>query len=862
MKRFIALVLTALIGGTMLTSSAAYKTAISASSRTSRITGTITLTGGTAVPITDADILADSLYVDEMIVPGEDIAIGSAIASEMGLKLVKPDVSPYALDGAEIDLDYQIRIPNGLTNLVTNGNFVNTTGWTAQWSALSAASNTLSVTADGTQAAGIAYQNTSTASVIGKVIYMKCRVRVTNASCTHIDLIVDGVTAGANQTLVFNNPVNGTWYDLSFVATQPADVTGNIAVKLAHYYATSAIANGKVMEVQEIIAIDLTARYGAGFEPTAAYMDALVATWFDGTEYFENVPIVSGTVFSKVSEDSQYFDFSDDIVPSVVPSGTHGLYEVLFTSGALTGQRYQLSAAGTASWSSKDYFVASGLPTSEPDNGDTFQVYMWESIPLGIYKINEAKRVDNYINVVAFDGMNIAEVNGRTTGSAGTAVKIPVILFNFLYTAGFLYNANIKNSLGDRLNVSMDNSTSYNDFNGWNINLTTNSIDTLAVTTTLSTLTVNIALARTTASKNTAALIQTASDALYNPAGDAMAQIIDHLVYTAMDDWDTATIATGESLKVYLKGGVKTTRAEMDAYANATTSVMTSLSQPFIVFTSMRDGIMKCCEAMGTYARMNRDGNIEILPLYHAVDRTIDKSIRYKTLVSDSLMKVGTIAMDYDGTYLSSGTSSVTMELRKNTILQYLSSVDKITALGEILADITLAEYYPFELEFFGDPSLQPGDWITIADTGNIVDDPLTMITHSTWRYRGRHTLRGVGQVTEYVKPTPQADRATMAVRADLFSNYPSVRCRATRTAYDPASVAAQTALQFTVTATGATLGDIVFVSSSISTGAMVVTANVTSTNTVTVTLFNPNASTAIDLGSSNWNVIVFKPTN
>jgi hypothetical protein len=55
--------------------------------------------------------------------------------------------------------------------------------------------------------------------------------------------------------------------------------------------------------------------------------------------------------------------------------------------------------------------------------------------------------------------------------------------------------------------------------------------------------------------------------------------------------------------------------------------------------------------------------------------------------------------------------------------------------------------YVPFNADFIGDPVLQPGDFVTLADTSVLGGGDVTsIITHSTWRYRGPHNLKGAGK--------------------------------------------------------------------------------------------------------------------
>jgi hypothetical protein len=93
--------------------------------------------------------------------------------------------------------------------------------------------------------------------------------------------------------------------------------------------------------------------------------------------------------------------------------------------------------------------------------------------------------------------------------------------------------------------------------NALKVLLTTAGNDTLAVTKTDGTKTINIALANATAAKNTAALIQTAVRALATVGGIDVSAI----VCEPDGAWDTAAVATGEAGAVAFSGGLASSAA-------------------------------------------------------------------------------------------------------------------------------------------------------------------------------------------------------------------------------------------------------------------------------------------------------------
>jgi hypothetical protein len=153
-------------------------------------------------------------------------------------------------------------------NLVANGNFINTTGWSYSAGSLAASGNTLSATANGTAATQNVQQVLTFA--VDKIYYIKARVRVTNANCTNITL----KTSAGSISISTNNPQQNIWYPLSNVG---AGIGGDTSVRIQSTYIDAATANGKVMEIQEVVAQDITDLPAA--EQTKAWCDANIAPY-------------------------------------------------------------------------------------------------------------------------------------------------------------------------------------------------------------------------------------------------------------------------------------------------------------------------------------------------------------------------------------------------------------------------------------------------------------------------------------------------------------------------------------------------------------------------------------------------------
>ncbi|MDI9461023.1 MAG: hypothetical protein QM216_02825, partial [Bacillota bacterium] len=180
-----------------------------------------------------------------------------------------------------------------------------------------------------------------------------------------------------------------------------------------------------------------------------------------------------------------------------------------------------------------------------------------------------------------------------------------------------------------------------------------------------------------------------------------------------------------------------------------------------------RDLIMWICQLTGTFARMNREGQLEVIPVTAGSSvKTISKPERFTSDVSDFEVKVTKVAMKLGEEEYSQGTDGMTMVLEENPLLVGKSEAEINAALAEILAQVTEAEYTPYNLTGAGDPALQAGDWITLTDTGTLTGgDVESIVTHTSWRYRGPHEIKAVGKSGLLRGVMAQQQKAVSSIR-------------------------------------------------------------------------------------------------
>lgn len=207
----------------------------------------------------------------------------------------KTTVVPVISMGNTVDgkLKYTLK-GRTLTNLVAYGNFKDgTSGWTPTNSSLSVTNQILSIPGSGASRWPQAYATTKAQFTIGKKYFLRLRARVTNPDAESISLMFydnSGMyLAGKAEVL---SPIANQWYEAYAIITPTIDQGAPSRLYCRHTYPDAATANGKVMEVQEVIALDLE-QYPDLQGLTADEINAQIPGYIDGMQSIENVKVVS-----------------------------------------------------------------------------------------------------------------------------------------------------------------------------------------------------------------------------------------------------------------------------------------------------------------------------------------------------------------------------------------------------------------------------------------------------------------------------------------------------------------------------------------------------------------------------------------
>lgn len=189
-----------------------------------------------------------------------------------------------------------------LTNLVTNGNFANgTTGWSSSTADISVLDNVLSVVCGETSTTYFhVYQDTTLSYAESTIINFRGQARVTDSGISRLELRLYAIDLSFKvSSVIQNKPTANAWYPYNINLTVSADMADkNLRVWL-HAEVPSGTGTGKMAQHKLITMTNLTAIFGAGSEPTAAEMDAILAA--DGTPYWD------GTRNVLFNPNSKYF---------------------------------------------------------------------------------------------------------------------------------------------------------------------------------------------------------------------------------------------------------------------------------------------------------------------------------------------------------------------------------------------------------------------------------------------------------------------------------------------------------------------------------------------------------------------------
>lgn len=163
-----------------------------------------------------------------------------------------------------------------------------------------------------------------------------------------------------------------------------------------------------------------------------------------------------------------------------------------------------------------------------------------------------------------------------------------------------------------------------------------------------------------------------------------------------------------------------------------------------------RDVIFYVAQVLGRFATINRAGQLELRKYGNEPVADIPSRQRFSSSFSDFVTRYTAISSTNVRTQTAEYTAleednGLTMNLGVNPLLQFGLAETRKKLLSNILNDISVINYVPFDSSTIGNPAFDLGDIITFSG-GHADGEQITCITKYEFKVNGKHTLKCVGK--------------------------------------------------------------------------------------------------------------------
>ena len=163
-----------------------------------------------------------------------------------------------------------------------------------------------------------------------------------------------------------------------------------------------------------------------------------------------------------------------------------------------------------------------------------------------------------------------------------------------------------------------------------------------------------------------------------------------------------------------------------------------------------RDLIFYIAQVLGCFAQIDRTGKLKLTKYGNTPVADIPDTQRFSSSFSDFITRYTAVSSTNVRTktaeyYALDPDDGLTMNLGTNPLLQFGLAETRKTLLTNILNDIAVIRYVPFDSTTIGNPAFDPGDVITFSG-GQADAKQITAVTSITIKVNGKHSLKCVGK--------------------------------------------------------------------------------------------------------------------
>ena len=191
------------------------------------------------------------------------------------------------------------------------------------------------------------------------------------------------------------------------------------------------------------------------------------------------------------------------------------------------------------------------------------------------------------------------------------------------------------------------------------------------------------------------------------------------------------------------------------AQTEAEITAMPNGSEGLSIYTdndieTYRDVLYYVGQVLGGFFCINREGKLELRKYGVTPVMTVQQKHRFSSSFSDFITRYTAVSSTNMKTqtseyYALDPDDGLTMNLGVNPLLQFGLEETRKQLCTNILNDIAVVDYVPFDSDTIGNPALDLGDVIQFTG-GQADENKISAITSMQCKIGGKHTLKGVGK--------------------------------------------------------------------------------------------------------------------
>ncbi len=189
------------------------------------------------------------------------------------------------------------------------------------------------------------------------------------------------------------------------------------------------------------------------------------------------------------------------------------------------------------------------------------------------------------------------------------------------------------------------------------------------------------------------------------------------------------------------------TREQIEAMPNGTENLSIYTDNDIETF---RDVLFYVGQVLGGFFVINRAGLLELRKYGNQPVLTVERKHRFSSSFSDFITRYTAVSSTNLRTqiaeyYALDPDDGLTMNLGVNPLLQFGVDETRKQLCGNILADLSVVNYVPFDSDTIGNPALDVGDILSFSG-GQADATKFACITSNSIKIGGRQTIKCVGK--------------------------------------------------------------------------------------------------------------------